>query len=128
VNRLAGLANGVRLLNSEPTVVYANDTIKLREMPLLQWPQFVFWGLTGFADLGDVVVPEDLSSFQTWHSLGLPDWPIASPSLASLQAALAPNTVDGFIFFYAKCDGSGSHWFEQTLEAHAQHIAECQGG
>ena len=38
VNRLAGLANGVRLLNSEPTVVYANDTMKLREMPLISWP------------------------------------------------------------------------------------------
>lgn len=128
VNRLAGLANGVRFLNSEPTVVYAHDTVRLREMPLLSWPSFVFWSLTGYADLGDVVVPEDLGSFQTWHSTGLPDWPIASPSAASLEAAFAPNTADGYIFFYAKCDGSGSHWFEKTLEEHNQHVIECQGG
>jgi UPF0755 protein len=128
VNRLAGLANGVRLLNSEPTVVYANDTMKLREMPLIAWPTYVFWGLTGFANLGDVQVADDLSSFQTWHSTGLPDWPIASPSLSSLNAALNPDTEDGYIFFYAKCDNSGSHWFEKTLEEHQQHVIDCADG
>lgn len=128
VNRLAGLANGVRLLNSEPTVVYANDTMKLREMPLISWPSYVFWGLTGYANLGDVVVADDLASFQTWHSTGLPDWPIASPSLSSLQAALNPDTADGYIFFYAKCDGSGGHWFETTLEEHQQHVIDCADG
>jgi peptidoglycan lytic transglycosylase G len=128
VNRLAGLANGVRLLNSEPTVVYANDTMKLREMPLITWPTYVFWGLTGFADLGDVEVADDLASFQTWHSTGLPDWPIASPSLASINAALSPDTADGYIFFYAKCDGSGGHWFEKTLEEHQQHVIDCADG
>jgi len=128
VNRLAGLANGVRLLNSEPTVVYANDTMKLRDMPLISWPNYVFWGLTGFADLGDVAVADDLASFQTWHSTGLPDWPIASPSLSSLQAALNPDTADGYIFFYAKCDGSGGHWFERTLEEHQQHVIDCADG
>ena len=91
VNRLAGLANGVRLLNSEPTVVYANDTMKLREMPLICWPSYVFWGLTGYADLGDVQVADDLASFQTWHSTGLPDWPIASPSLSSMQRGAQPG-------------------------------------
>jgi UPF0755 protein len=126
VNRLAGLANGVRYLNSEPTVVYAHDTIELREMPLISWPQFVFWSLTGYADLGDVVVPDDLRSFQTWHSTGLPDWPIASPSVASIEAALAPDVAEGYIFFFAKCDGSGGHWFEKTLDEHNQHIVECQ--
>ncbi len=126
VNRLAGLANSVRYLNSEPTVVYAHDTVRLREMPLISWPEFVFWSLTGYADLGDVVVPDDLSSFQTWHSTGLPDWPIASPSVASIEAALAPDAAEGDIFFFAKCDGSGSHWFEKTLDEHNQHITECQ--
>jgi UPF0755 protein len=126
VNRLAGLANGVRFLNSEPTVVYAHDTVSLRETPLFSWPTFVFWALTGYADLGDVVVPDDLRSFQTWHSTGLPDWPIASPSVASIEAALAPDTAEGYIFFFAKCDGSGSHWFEKTLDEHNQHITECQ--
>jgi UPF0755 protein len=128
VNRLAGLANGVRLLNSEPTVVYANDTMKLREMPLISWPTYVFWGLTGYADLGDVQVADDLASFQTWHSTGLPDWPIASPSLSSINAALNPDTADGYIFFYAKCDGSGGHWFEKTLEEHQQHVIDCADG
>jgi UPF0755 protein len=128
LNRLAGRANGVRLLNSEPTVVYANDTMKLREMPLITWPSYVFWGLTGYADLGDVAVADDLASFQTWHSTGLPDWPIASPSLSSLNAALNPDTADGYIFFYAKCDGSGGHWFEKTLEEHQQHVIDCADG
>jgi UPF0755 protein len=127
-NRLAGRANGVRLLNSEPTVVYANDTMKLREMPLISWPTYVFWGLTGYADLGDVQVADDLASFQTWHSTGLPDWPIASPSVSSINAALNPDTADGYIFFYAKCDGSGGHWFEKNLEEHQQHIIDCADG
>jgi UPF0755 protein len=128
VNRLAGLANGIKLLNSEPTVVYANDTMKLRDMPLISWPNYSFWGLTGYANLGDVQVADDLASFQTWHSTGLPDWPIASPSLSSLNAALNPDTADGYIFFYAKCDGSGGHWFEKTLEEHQQHVVDCADG
>jgi UPF0755 protein len=91
-------------------------------------PTYVFWGLTGYADLGDVQVADDLASFQTWHSTGLPDWPIASPSLSSINAALNPDTADGYIFFYAKCDGSGGHWFEKTLEEHQQHVIDCADG
>ncbi len=126
-NRLKGLANGVKLLNSEPTVIYAVDTGKLRAMPITDWPTYLFWGLLGVADLTNVAVPADLASFQTWQSTGLPDWPITSPSLASIQAALAPDTSGGYIYFFAKCDGSGGTWFEKTAAEHAAHIAQCAG-
>ena len=72
------------------------------------------------------VVPDDLASFQTWHSTGLPNWPIDSPSVASLEAAFAPDTDDRYIFFVAKCDTSGAHWFSKTLAEHNQPVLECQ--
>jgi cell division protein YceG involved in septum cleavage len=73
------------------------------------------------------VVSPDLTGYQTWHSRGLPPGPIATPGLASLQAALSPNTTDGYLYFVAKGDGTNGHAFAQTYEQHLQNIEHYYG-
>jgi UPF0755 protein len=67
---------------------------------------------------------EDLkvdSPYNTYQIPGLPPGPIASPSLASIEAALFPETHD-FLFYVTKKDGSGGHLFAKTYREHQKNI------
>jgi len=57
------------------------------------------------------------SIYNTYQVTGLPPGPIASPSLEAIQAVLNPENTD-FLFFRAKCDGSGLHDFSVTYQEH----------
>lgn len=120
-NRVNGL-NGVRTLNADPVLIYAKDTMRLRDMHISEWPNYVFWSLQGIESAQDFVVAPDLAGYHTWHSRGLPPGPISTPGLASLQAAMNPNTADGYLYFVAKSDGSNAHAFARTYEEHLQNI------
>ena len=65
------------------------------------------------------------SPFNTYLHPGLPPGPIASPGLRSLEAALYPADVD-YLFFVAKEDGSGGHYFNRTLEEHDYYKSIAQ--
>ena len=70
---------------------------------------------------------EDLalvSAYNTYHASGLPPTPIASPGLASIEAAANPANVP-YLFFVAR--GDGTHAFAVTYEEH-QANAERYGG
>ncbi|MBN1193138.1 MAG: endolytic transglycosylase MltG [Coriobacteriia bacterium] len=54
------------------------------------------------------------SPYNTYNNLGLPPGPIASPGLASLQAAVAPAGTD--YIYYVLTGTDGSHTFCVTLE------------
>lgn len=125
-NRLDGKLNGNRLLNADPSVIYANDTAQLREMELSEWPGFAFWGLTGSASLNDFAVPADLQGYQTYQEQGLPPGPISSPTARTVEASLEPETETDLLFFVA-C-GEGTHRFASTLDEHNRNVAECRGG
>ena len=58
---------------------------------------------------------EIVSPYNTYRNAGLPPGPIASPGLASLQAALYPEETD-YLYFRARTDGS--HRFSTTLTEH----------
>jgi UPF0755 protein len=122
-NRLKGLG-GTRLLNAEPTVIYANDGTKLRKQAFTKWPKYRFWGLTGFADLSKVKVAPDLMGYQSWFTEGLPPTPIDSPTLSSIRAAANPDTKAGNLYFYA-CKGSQTHLFSKTLAGQRKNINSC---
>jgi UPF0755 protein len=69
---------------------------------------------------------EDLrfdSPYNTYRYAGLPPGPIASPGLASLQAAAAPADVP-YIYFVSRNDGS--HVFSTTLDEHNRNVFEYQ--
>jgi UPF0755 protein len=57
------------------------------------------------------------SIYNTYQVAGLPPGPIASPSLEAIQAVLNPETTN-FLFFRAKCGGSGLHDFSVTYQEH----------
>jgi len=126
-NRLDGLG-GVHTLNSDPVLIYANDTMKLHRLAKNEWPNYVFWTYEGIGSAADFVVDPGLEGYQVWHSPGLPPGPIATPGLASLQAALNPDTRDGYLYFLGKNDGSGDIVYAQTYEQHLANIQRYLGG
>ena len=126
-NRLDGLL-GPTLLNADPTIIYAKDTMMLREAHISEWPEYAFWTLDNMDGVGNFQVSEDLVGYQTYRNRGLPPGPICTPGFASLAAALNPDTADGYLFFVAKGDGSNSHAFAKTYEEHQQNIEHYWGG
>lgn len=63
------------------------------------------------------------SPYNTYLYPGLPPGPIASPGLASLQAAAAPADVP-YLYFVSRNDGS--HVFATTLREHNQNVERWQ--
>jgi UPF0755 protein len=127
-NRIGANVENIHTLNSDPVLIYAKDTMDLRDTAITQWPEYIFWTYDGITAAADFEVDPDLESFQVWHSKGLPAWPIASPGVASLQAALNPDTQDGYLYFLGKNDGSGDLVFARTYAEHLQNIQTYLGG
>jgi len=84
-------------LGADPTIEYF---LNIRQTP------------TRRLTFAEVRIP---SPYNTYLNPGLPPGPIASPGLASLQAALDPEPTD-YLYFVARYDGS--HVFSRTLAEH----------
>jgi UPF0755 protein len=121
LNRLDRAQWPTRLLNADPTIIYGNDMLQLRELPIEEWDTFVFWSPPGRA-MAEVQLPEDLFGYQSYRSRGLPPTPIRSPTLTSIMGVLEPDTAEGYLYFVAKADGTNSHAFARTWEEHLANI------
>jgi len=66
------------------------------------------------------------SPYNTYLNDGLPPTPIASPGLASLEAALRPAKTK--FLFYIAVDEEGHHRFTETYDEFLRVKAEVQGG
>lgn len=107
------------LLHADPTVFYGVDTVRLDELGFESWFTYTFWTVPD-TPLGQVQLPEDLAGYNTYTSRGLPPGPICTPSLASIDGALQPDTEEDFLFFLARPDGGGAHVFSKTQAEHDQ--------
>lgn len=125
-NRMNGLNGVARILNADPTVVYAVDTMNLEDqIQFDQWQQYFFWSVPQ-VPLASIDVRPDLMGFQTYQVAGLIPAPICTPSVASIDAALTPNTADGYLYFVAIPEGNGapkgSHAFAKSFEEHQDNL------
>jgi UPF0755 protein len=90
-------------LDADPTVQYA-----LGYSPINQ----SWW--TSPLSLLDLEVN---SPYNTYANAGLPPTPISNPSLNAIRAVAFPTDTK-YLYFRAKCDGSGYHDFSETFDEH----------
>jgi UPF0755 protein len=93
-------------LDADPTVQYAIGYNFLQQ---------TWW--TNPLSLLDLQVN---SVYNTYKYEGLPPTPIANPGLAALRAVAFPEETP-YLFFRARCDGSGFHEFSETFDEHLQN-------
>jgi UPF0755 protein len=108
IDGLPGIKN--KILNADPTVIWANDTLELEKLDFGMWQKYSFWSPPD-VPMKEVVVPEALAGYQTYLNPGLIPGPIATPTLPSIDAALDPDTEDKYLYFVAIPDGGGAHAF-----------------
>ncbi len=62
--------------------------------------------------------------YNTYKYAGLPPGPICSPGEDSIIAALYPEETDN-MYFVAKDDGTGGHYFSKTYQEHLNNISKA---
>jgi cell division protein YceG involved in septum cleavage len=118
MNGLPGIKN--KILNADPTVIYANDTVQLDALEFERWQDYRFW-VVPEVPLRDVPLPDELLGYQTYTQPGLIPGPISTPTLPSIDAALHPDTSDEYIYFLAIPDSGGKHAFAKTAKEHNEN-------
>jgi len=76
----------------------------------------------------EIVLYRDLevdSPYNTYRVAGLPPGPIAAPGRAAILAALYPADVD-YLYYVAREDGSGGHYFAKTFAEHTANIRKAR--
>lgn len=120
-NRVDGYKGIAPILNSDPSVFYAIDTMALTKLQFDQWKAYAFWTPPGKA-LAEVKVTEALQGYQTYQNAGLIPGPICTPTLPSIDAALEPDSAPGYIYFVAIPDGGGAHAFAKSYKEHQANL------
>jgi UPF0755 protein len=129
VRQLVTLASIVEKETGRPderplvAAVYAN---RLKIGMGLQCDPTVIYALERAGKFDGNLTREDLkfdSPYNTYRYAGLPPGPIASPGLASLEAAANPADVS-YLYFVSRNDGS--HAFATTLDEHNRNVERYQ--
>ena len=97
--------NGHLLLQADPSVIYANDTVELDKLDFDDWRLYAFGTVPEDVALADVELPPE-QGYNTYRNDGLPPGPPGDPDAVLIDAALTPDTADGYVYFLAKNDGS----------------------
>jgi UPF0755 protein len=109
-------------LGSDPTVFYINDTLQLAKLDITQWKTWGFWAALPKGQTLPADLPDDLASYNTYTHQGLIPGPICTPTLASIDAALNPDTKDHYLYFLATKDHTIV--FAKTKKEHDQNVAK----
>ena len=103
-NRLFNWGKNPRYLNIDATIIYA---------------------LGGKTNLTSEDMAVD-SPYNTYTNTGMTPGPIANPGLASIEAALDPESTS--YYYYVLDPNSGVHQFSKTLAEHENKIKQLYGG
>jgi UPF0755 protein len=109
-------------LGSDPTIFWIHDTLELDPKDTPSWTKYVFWNSLPKDYQLPAPLPDDLAAYNTYTHQGLIPGPICTPSLPSIDAALAPDTKDHYLYFLAKGDGSGDIVYAKSLKEHQANI------
>ena len=119
---LASLVEKETAVASERPIVAAVYLNRLKIGMAMQADPTVIYALQRAGRYDGNLRRDDLafdSPYNTYRYPGLPPGPIASPGLASLDAAVAPANVD-YLYFVSRNDGS--HVFARTLAEHNENV------
>ncbi len=105
------------LLNADPTVIWGVDLLALADLELATWPQYSFWNVPS-EPLASIAFPKSIAGYQTYQVPGMIPGPICTPTVTSIDAALAPATRKGYLYFVAIPGADGRHDFSKTYEEH----------
>lgn len=101
--------------------LYSN---RVRTGMKLQADPTIIYPITKGKPLGRRIRQSEIAAvngYNTYTKAGLPDGPITNPGRASIAAVLNPENT-GALFMVA--DGTGGHWFADTLEEHNANVAK----
>lgn len=118
---LASIVEREAAVRSEAPRIAGVFWLRLREgIPLGADPtvRYALGKFTGTLSKTDLALP---SPYNTRMFAGLPPGPIANPGRLALQAAMKPDTSEGWLYFVAKDDGSREHFFGRTLNEHVRY-------
>ena len=87
--------------------------------PYLNIDASIIYALDGKTDLTSEDMRVD-SPYNTYLHVGLTPGPIANPGLASIKAALNPETTK--YYYYVLNPATGKHQFSSTLEEHESYV------
>lgn len=100
-NRLKNGVSGLKLLQSDATVLYGTNDIK----PVL-------------TSSGSQVA----SAYDTYKHEGLPPGAICNPGIDAIKAALSPDTTSYYFFV---SDKSGNYYYAKTYAKHLKNVNEA---
>ena len=101
--------------------LYSN---RVRTGMRLQADPTIIYPITKGKPLGRRIRQSEIAAvngYNTYTRTGLPEGPITNPGRASIAAVLNPEKTSA-LFMVA--DGTGGHWFADTLEQHNANVAK----
>jgi UPF0755 protein len=122
---IASMIDREAMVPAERPVVAAVIWNRLRKDMLLQIDATVQYAL---GKTKPVLTYDDLkidSPYNTYKHAGLPPTPISNPGLAALEAAANPSD-DKYLYYVARNDGTGRHYFSTTYEQFLVDKAKAQ--
>ncbi|WP_379923532.1 endolytic transglycosylase MltG [Erythrobacter sp. R86502] len=101
--------------------LYSN---RVRTGMKLQADPTIIYPITKGKPLGRRIKQSEIAAvngYNTYTRVGLPEGPITNPGRASIAAVLNPQTTQAL---YMVADGTGGHWFADTLAEHNANVAK----